>query len=75
MCLSLRTGRHASPSSAPAKARKTEPGLYSISTIVDEFALEDRTVQEYKPGEIVPQSGIFIIKHDHCMPTCRTKLL
>jgi hypothetical protein len=37
-----------------AKARKMEPGLYSISTIVDEFALEDRTVQEYKPSEIVP---------------------
>lgn len=43
---------------------KTEPGLYSISTIVDEFALEDRTVQEYKPGESVPPSGISIIKRD-----------
>jgi hypothetical protein len=47
----------------------------SVSGIVDKFALENRMAQEYKLAAIVRQSGISIIKHDHCMPTCRTKLL
>jgi hypothetical protein len=29
--------------------------------------------QEFKPGEIVPQSGIYTITHDPGMPTCRTR--
>jgi hypothetical protein len=44
---------------------QTERGLVSsVSRIVDKFALEDSMAREYKPGEIVPQSGIYIIKHD-----------
>jgi hypothetical protein len=38
--------------------------LYSVSGIVDKVALEDSMAQEYKPGEIVPQSGIYTISHD-----------
>jgi len=38
--------------------------LNSVSKIVDKFALEDTMAQEYKRGEIVPQSGIYTITHD-----------
>ena len=46
---------------------KTERDLVSflsVSTILDQFTLEDRMPQGYKPGEIVPKSGISIIRHD-----------
>ena len=47
------------------KARKRNAAwLYSVSRIVDKFTLEDSMAQEYKPGEIVPQSGIYTITHD-----------
>jgi hypothetical protein len=30
---------------------------------IENFALEATMAQEYKPGEIVPQSGIYAITH------------
>ena len=38
--------------------------MNSVSEIVDNFAPEANHGQEFKPGEIVPQSGIYTITHD-----------
>jgi hypothetical protein len=38
--------------------------LHAVSEIVDKFDTEDTVAQEYRPGEIVPQSGIYTITHD-----------
>jgi hypothetical protein len=38
--------------------------LHAVSGIVDKFDRRTTVAQEYKPGEIVPQSGIYTITHD-----------
>jgi hypothetical protein len=39
--------------------------LNSVSTIVDKFAHGSQTMaQEFRPGQIVPQSGIYTVTHD-----------
>jgi hypothetical protein len=59
MCLRPHASRHAFPWPAPARAlTRNTAWLCSVSRIVDNFALENNMAQEYKPGEIVPQSGI-----------------
>jgi hypothetical protein len=44
---------------APPKVEKRNAArLNSVSNIVNKFATEPAMAQEFKPGEIVPQSGI-----------------
>src|SRR5918912_3668399 len=35
-----------------------------VWSLLDTFHLEDSMAQEYRPGEIVPQSGVYRIAHD-----------
>jgi hypothetical protein len=60
------------PSEAPAlngfrqvkSPARNAARLHAVSGIVDKFDRRTPVAQEYKPGEIVPQSGIYTITHD-----------
>jgi hypothetical protein len=46
------------------RRRRKAAWLHSVWQTINELALEKTMAQEYKPGEIVPQSGIYTITHD-----------
>jgi hypothetical protein len=44
--------------------RRNATRLYPVSENVHKFDRRATVAQEYRPGEIVPQSGIYTITHD-----------
>jgi hypothetical protein len=49
---------------SPIAVKRNAGWLNSVSQIVDKFATEATMAQEFRPGEIVPQSGIYTITLD-----------
>jgi len=63
----------AQPGPSASGCRRNAGWLNFVWQIVDKFDRRTVVAQEFKPGEIVLQSGIYTITRDRRTPTCRTR--